>query len=96
MTVDSPPHRHVTRVYVTQSVGGVMAAHTPGVTGHSGLGVAETQLHVTPLPHQSAVSASDHVITPDSPHVPLLPAVKADAVTENDPHWPCHAVNLCV
>ena len=55
MTVDSPPHCHVTRVYVTQSVGGVMAGHTPGVTGHSGLGVAETQLHVTPLPHQPAV-----------------------------------------
>ena len=91
-----PAHLDMARVDVTQPVSGVMADDAPGVARNSELWVVETRLHVTPLPHQSAVSHQIIIRAPDPglPHVPLLPAVQTDAVTEDDPHWPRHAVNL--
>ena len=53
-----PADLHMARVDVTQPVSGVMAEDAPRVLGDSQLGVVETRLHVTPLPHQSA--ESDH------------------------------------
>ena len=93
-----PADLHMARVDVTQPVSGVMAEDAPRVLGDSQLGVVETRLHVTPLPHQSAESdvrsSSGPGPDPDLPHIPLLSAVQADAVTEDDPHWPRHAVDL--
>ena len=50
-----PAHLDMARVDVTQPVSGVMADDAPGVARNSQLRVMETRLHVTPLPHQSAV-----------------------------------------